>query len=100
MMKATPAVNQSQELVRGSLLQKKENPQGDTFLHMFTEALNGVNEIQQNADNLTRQYLTGETTDIAQVLLATEKANLAMQLTVQVRNKIVEAYQEISRMQI
>lgn len=79
--------------------QKKEQPR-ETFGSVISKALEEVNQLQINADKLTRQYLTGETTDIAEVLLAAEKANLALQLTVQVRNKIIEAYQEISNMQI
>lgn len=45
------------------------------------------------------QYLVGKV-DVTQVLLASEQAHLSLQLTSQVRNKVVEAYQEIMRMQI
>ena len=44
--------------------------------------------------------LTGKPVDLHQVMIAAEQAGLALQLTVQVRNKIIEAYQEISRMQV
>lgn len=98
-MNVVPVTGQVREFSLGSPLQKKDEP-GETFLSVLNDALKEVDQLQKNADKLTQQYLTGETTDIAEVLLAAEKASLAMQLTLQVRNKIVEAYQEISRMQI
>lgn len=97
-MEIAPLTSEFQGL--GQVTKDKKAEPHESFASMLSEALNGVNEMQINADKLTQQYLTGETTDIAGVLLATEKANLALQLTVQVRNKIVEAYQEIARMQI
>lgn len=98
-MDVAPVTGQVRELSPGSPLKKKDEP-GETFLSVLKDALKEVDQLQKNADKLTQQYLTGETTDIAEVLLAVEKASLAMQLTLQVRNKIVEAYQEVSRMQI
>ncbi|MDS1029523.1 flagellar hook-basal body complex protein FliE [Bacillota bacterium LX-D] len=70
------------------------------FAQVLQDKLNEVNELQLEADNLTQQYLTGGPVELHNVMLAGEKATLALQLTVQVRNKIVDAYQEISRMQI
>lgn len=101
-MKVTPAMVQLPELPDMNPVSRKEEPQQPqkTFAGMLSEALEDVNQLQVEADHLTQQYLTGENTDIASVLLATEKANLALQLTVQIRNKIVEAYQEISNMQL
>lgn len=98
-MEITPVASQIPELGRGSSVQNNEKSQ-QTFMDVLNGALQDVNEMQRTADKLTQQYLTGETSDIAQVLLATEKANLALQLTVQVRNKIVDAYKEIAGMQI
>ena len=55
---------------------------------------------QQSADVQSQALALGKTTDIAGVTMAVERANLAMQLAVQVRNKAVDAYHEIFRMQI
>lgn len=98
-MKVTPIMAQLPELTDISSGNKKAQAHR-AFGSILSEALENVNEMQAKADKLTQQYLTGENTDIAAVLLATEKANLALQLTVQIRNKIVEAYQEISHMQL
>ena len=70
-----------------------------TFGEYLQTAINQVNEQEQNVHKLNDQYLVGQV-DVTQVLLASEQAHLNLQLTSQVRNKIIEAYQEIMRMQI
>lgn len=78
--------------------------QGDTGEGSFSEVLNNalkkLNDTQVKADNLSLELLTGEVQDIHQVTIAMEEAKLTMQLAVEVRNKVIEAYQEISRMQV
>ncbi|ACV61601.1 flagellar hook-basal body complex subunit FliE [Desulfofarcimen acetoxidans DSM 771] len=70
------------------------------FSTFLAEAVNKLNSSQVDADNLSEKFLTGEVDNLHQVTIAMEKAKLSMQLAMQVRNKFVEAYQEISRMQI
>ncbi|NLU36672.1 MAG: flagellar hook-basal body complex protein FliE [Clostridiales bacterium] len=70
------------------------------FGTMLKDALNRVNELQVRADEANRQLVTGEAEDIHSVLLAAEEARLALELTVQVRNKLLDAYQELNRMQL
>jgi len=71
-----------------------------TFGELLKEKLLEVNRLQVEANELTNQFMAGEPIDLHTVMIAAEKANLALQLTVQIRNKLLEAYQEISRMQI
>lgn len=70
------------------------------FGDILKRELDKVNDSQINAENATMDLLTGKTTDIHQVMIATEEARLSLELAVQIRNKLVDAYQEISRMQI
>jgi flagellar hook-basal body complex protein FliE len=70
------------------------------FHSIFTGMLQEVNESQQVADDLAVKFIAGAVEDIHQVAFAMERAQLNLQLAVQVRNKIVEAYQEIMRMQV
>jgi len=69
----------------------------------FTETLRGamqqVEQLQGEADNKTAALLDGGGVDVHSAMIAVEKADLSFQLMMQVRNKIVAAYQEISRMQ-
>jgi len=78
--------------------EKKE--EAISFTEVLNEKLQEVNQLQKEADILTNKFLVGQVEDLHQVMIAAEKANLALQMTVQIRNKLVEAYQEISRMQI
>lgn len=73
---------------------------GETFAQMLDRALQRVEQDLRTADEMAVKLATGEVTDIAQVMIASERANLSLGLTIQVRNKVIEAYQEIMRMQI
>lgn len=69
---------------------------GDTL----REALSGVNAAQSRASELSAGYERGEVTDIAKVMLARQEAGVAFEATLQVRNKLISAYQETMRMGI
>lgn len=73
---------------------------GVSFGEMLGNALKDVNSAQLKADDTTKKFLIGEIQDVHQVTIASEQARLMLQLAVEVRNKVVEAYQEISRMQV
>lgn len=73
---------------------------GSSFSDSLTKALDEVNSLQSNADNAVEKMASGNAQDIHQVMVAFEQARLSMQMLVEVRNKIVDAYQEISRMQV
>ena len=66
----------------------------------FASGLQAVDKAMQQADALGQQVATGQLKDVHQFTAAAAKANLAMELTVAVRNRAVEAYQEIMRMQV
>ena len=61
--------------------------------------VNNINSLQNNADKAIETFASGGNIDMHSVMVAAEKANVSMQLTMQLRNKILSAYQEISRMQ-
>lgn len=71
------------------------------FSQLLKQSVNAVNETQQHAGKLTEQFQAGNpNTDLAQVMVALEKASVSFEAMKQVRNKLVDAYQEIMRMQI
>lgn len=70
------------------------------FGEIFKQALQEVNEAQKMSDKMTEGLATGKVENIHEVMVASEKASLSLQLTMQVRNKVVEAYQEVMRMQV
>ncbi|MFK2824992.1 flagellar hook-basal body complex protein FliE [Bacillus sp. B190/17] len=70
------------------------------FAEFLKESLNEVSRADAKSNDMTNKLIRGENVDLHQVLIASQKASITMQLTMEVRNKAVEAYQEIMRMQI
>lgn len=70
------------------------------FGELFKDALKEVSKAQNESDQKTNQLITGEVQDVHEVMIASQKASLSLQMTMQVRNKVVEAYQEVMRMQV
>ena len=70
------------------------------FASVLKETLNQVNDAQVKSDDLTAKLANGENVDLHSVMIASQKASITMQATLEVRNKAVEAYQEMMRMSI
>lgn len=75
-------------------------PQSASFGDSLRNALDNVNSTQAKASGITAAYERGEVTDIAKVMLARQEAGVAFEATLQVRNKLLSAYQETMRMGI
>jgi flagellar hook-basal body complex protein FliE len=73
---------------------------GPSFTDSLVRAIQQANEVQLQADEMSRALAAGQAAELHSVMLAAEKANLALQFTLQVRNKVIEAYQEIMRVQV
>lgn len=70
----------------------------NSFAETLGSAINEVSASQQRASDLAAAYERGEVTDVAQVMLARQEAGVAFEATLQVRNKLLSAYQDIMRM--
>ena len=73
---------------------------GGGFGSMLTDAITSLNDSQNTASSDSVALATGQASDVTSVVTDVEKANLEVQLAVQVRNKAVDAYEELMRMQI
>jgi flagellar hook-basal body complex protein FliE len=71
-----------------------------SFADTLKDAVQNVNQAQQVADIKMQEIATGKNHNIPEVMIAAEKADISLKLMVQVRNKIIEAYQEIMKMQV
>jgi flagellar hook-basal body complex protein FliE len=80
----------------------KANPSvsGESFADTLKKAVNTVDALQKDADVKMQELATGKSNNIHETMIAAEKADIALKLMVQVRNKIIDAYQEIMRMQV
>ena len=99
-----------QILDRSQLLQQLQAPAGQAapadapasptgqFTDALKSALDQVKDSQGKAEALTDGYQRGEVTDVAKVMLARQEAGIAFEATLQVRNRLLSAYQDIMRM--
>lgn len=71
---------------------------GAGFADTLGEAIKDVSAVQKRSAEMQAAYERGEVTDIAQVMLARQESSVAFEATLQVRNKLLTAYQEIMRM--
>ena len=71
-----------------------------SFADTLKTAISNVNELQKASDKASQDLATGRTDNVADVMISAEKADIALRVMVQVRNKIIDAYQEIMKMQV
>ena len=71
-----------------------------SFSQIINQEIEKANSLQKDADQLTESFLAGEPVEIHQMLIAMEKADLALRQTVEIRNKVIDAYKQIESMQI
>ena len=76
-------------------VQKQNN-----FGAYLNDAIGKVNGLQLESDKLTSMFAEGKKVDLHEVMIAGQKASISLQATLEIRNKVVEAYQEIMRMQV
>ena len=95
-----------QVIDKSQILQQVHAPQAQAsgtaseggFTGTLKSALDSVNASQSRADQLTSAYETGQTRDVAKVMLARQEASVGFETTLQVRNKLLSAYQDIMKM--
>jgi flagellar hook-basal body complex protein FliE len=71
-----------------------------SFKEFMLDALDHVNSMQHDANHAVEQLATGEEVNAAEVLTAVQKADLSFRMMMQVRNKLIQAYQEIKEIRI
>ncbi|MEW6725532.1 flagellar hook-basal body complex protein FliE [Desulforudis sp. 1088] len=97
MIKDIASINNVPTLVTDNRVGAAKGP---AFGEVLTRAIEELNASQVKADKAVQGFLSGEVKDVHQVMIALEEAHLMMQLSLEVRNKLVEAYQELSRMPV
>ena len=70
---------------------------GLSFEELLSSSMKEVNALQLEADDKVRRLAIGEVTDISEVVLASSRAEVSLKLLMELRNKLVDAYQSLSR---
>lgn len=71
-----------------------------TFANSLKDAIAKVNDQQIQSDTMTEKLINGGNVDLHEVMIASQKASITLNATMEVRNKVIEAYQEIMRMSV
>jgi len=82
----------------GSIAKAKQVQSSESFGDVLGNALNEVNQLKNEADEAINNLAVGKQKDIHQTMIDLEKANVAFQLLMQIRNKIIAAYETVMRM--
>ncbi|MED3646676.1 flagellar hook-basal body complex protein FliE [Halalkalibacterium halodurans] len=72
----------------------------ETFKQALSQAINNVNDLQKVSAEKTELLAKGKIKDLHDVMITGQKASITLSATVEIRNKVIEAYQEIMRMQV
>jgi flagellar hook-basal body complex protein FliE len=75
-------------------------PPGNVFADQLKASMETVEGLSKQARQSVERFLNGEPEELHNVALASQRASLSMELFLQVRNKVVQAYQEVMRMQV
>lgn len=73
---------------------------GDSFGQMLSRAISSVNQTMKTSEQGIQDFVAGKTENVHEVMIDMQRAQLSFQLMAEMRNKAIETYQEISRMQI
>ena len=95
-----PALEGLAKVVDGVVGKTNPSTEGGDFASKLMDVLKEVNEAEHNARAKQNDLMTGRKVDYHDLMITMEKASVALQLTMAVRNKVLEAYSELSRMQI
>ncbi|MFQ7597952.1 flagellar hook-basal body complex protein FliE [uncultured Clostridium sp.] len=78
----------------------EEKTNGTSFSNVLSDTISKVNDSEVNANNKIESLIKGEDVEMHEVMLAMQESVLSLQALIEVRNKTVEAYQEISKLQL
>ncbi|NLP13551.1 MAG: flagellar hook-basal body complex protein FliE [Clostridium sp.] len=79
---------------------KKNESIAGAFGEFLNNAMNEISELERQSSYIAEEFAAGRTDNIHQVMIAAQKVDIALQFTMQIRNKILDAYNEIMRIQI
>lgn len=83
-----------------NLKKAEENGKGISFKETLGEFVNDVNNMQNKADQAIEDFATGKVKNMHEVMISMKKAEMSFQFLMETRNKLVEAYKEVTRMHV
>ena len=96
-MQISSIQNTIPEIVNSNKVEKSKD---DSFGNILTDFIGQVNNNQLNADNMTQKFVTGGNVEIQDVMIAGEKAKTSLDLLMEIRNKAIDMYTQLSQIQV
>lgn len=96
-LNGTPSIDEGMQ--RKRRLQTGDG-EGKSFADMIEKAVNSVDETNKNADQKVEDLVAGRTENVHEVMISMQKAQLSFELMTEIRNKLLDTYQQLSRMQM
>ncbi|MFW6309129.1 MAG: flagellar hook-basal body complex protein FliE [bacterium] len=93
-------INGKFSYVLGDSNKQQKSDSSASFSQLLRKNIDGVNQLNKKADNLSESFALGEIDNVHEVTVATEKAKTALNLTSAVQNKVVDSYEKIMQMQV
>lgn len=106
MIQGIPAgsiVKQAADIENPSLekqFQTEKSSSTQSFSDVLSDAINGVDGAMKTSNAKVEDFIAGKTNNVSDVMISMQRAKLSFDLMVEVRNKVIDTYQEVSRMQI
>ena len=97
LISTSQPINRPLPALPGLIPDQREGP---GFKQMLQEQIEKVNQLQRDANEAVEDLATGRRDDVESVLIATQKADTAFRLLLQVRNKVMDAYDEVKQLRI
>ena len=97
MKLASPAAVRGPEAVPAK---DRSSGTGLSFEELLQDSMKRVNDLQVESDGLVNKLATGDVDDISRVVLASQRAEFALRMITEVRNKLLDAYQQLGRMPV
>ncbi len=82
------------------LINKNEKPGNADFKNALTDFIGSVNNDQLSSNSITKDFILGEDVELHEVMIAGEKAKTSLELLMEIRNKTIDMYRELTRIQI
>ncbi|MGM0471512.1 MAG: flagellar hook-basal body complex protein FliE [Bacillota bacterium] len=95
-------INQLQDsnLIQDTTFDQAKNKSNKDFSQLLQSAVHKVDDLQKESEVMSQKLAVGEVDNVHQVMISSAKAKLALDLTLEVRNKVVDSYNQIMRMQV
>lgn len=96
-MQISSIQNSIPEILNSTKIEKSKD---DSFGNMLTDFMGQVNKNQLDADEMTQKFVTGGNVEIQDVMIAGEKAKTSLDLLMEIRNKAIDMYTQLSQIQV